>query len=177
MILAIPVTFLLIWFAGPLLAFGQSRPLQEIWARVLIMGLLAFALLIWGAYKLYRAIQHDEEVLTRWIKRDKKQQSLANDEIKLLERSARQAIAMLRQMHLNVAGATGSIWRAFRRLIEGKRYLYELPWFMIIGLPGSGKTSVMLNSGLRFPLSDQMGGVNAQLKIKNAKILFVVLKI
>ncbi len=168
MILAIPVSFLLIWFAGPLLAFGQYRPLQEIWSRVLAMCLLAFALLIWGAYKLYRAIQEDEEVLTRWIRRDNKQQSLAKVEIKLLERRTKQAIAMLRQMHLNIAGATGSVWRALRRLIEGKRYLYELPWFMIIGLPGSGKTSVMLNSGLRFPLSDQMGVASAQLKIQNA---------
>lgn len=38
----------------------------------------------------------------------------------------------------------------------GKRnYLYAKPWYMIIGPPGSGKTTALLNSGLRFPFADQ----------------------
>jgi type VI secretion system protein ImpL len=38
----------------------------------------------------------------------------------------------------------------------GKRdYLYNRPWFVIIGPPGAGKTTALLNSGLRFPFSDQ----------------------
>lgn len=39
-------------------------------------------------------------------------------------------------------------------------YLYSRPWYVIIGPPGSGKTTALLNSGLRFPFSDQaMKGV------------------
>lgn len=40
---------------------------------------------------------------------------------------------------------------------SGKRrdYLYSRPWYMIIGPPGAGKTTALLNSGLRFPFSDQ----------------------
>lgn len=34
-------------------------------------------------------------------------------------------------------------------------YLYSRPWYVIIGPPGAGKTTALLNSGLRFPLSDQ----------------------
>ncbi len=34
-------------------------------------------------------------------------------------------------------------------------YLYSRPWYVIIGPPGSGKTTALLNSGLRFPFSDQ----------------------
>ena len=33
-------------------------------------------------------------------------------------------------------------------------YLYSRPWYVIIGAPGSGKTTALLNSGLRFPFSD-----------------------
>jgi type VI secretion system protein ImpL len=34
-------------------------------------------------------------------------------------------------------------------------YLYSKPWFVIIGPPGGGKTTALLNSGLRFPSSRQ----------------------
>ena len=32
-------------------------------------------------------------------------------------------------------------------------FLYDLPWYVIIGPPGAGKTTALVNSGLRFPLS------------------------
>ena len=35
--------------------------------------------------------------------------------------------------------------------------LYELPWYVIIGPPGSGKTTALLNSGLKFPLEQRVG--------------------
>lgn len=34
-------------------------------------------------------------------------------------------------------------------------YLYTRPWYVIIGPPGAGKTTALLNSGLRFPFSEQ----------------------
>jgi len=38
-----------------------------------------------------------------------------------------------------------------------KGYLYEQPWYVIIGPPGAGKTTALLNAGLRFPLAAEMG--------------------
>ena len=38
-----------------------------------------------------------------------------------------------------------------------KGYLYEQPWYVIIGPPGAGKTTALLNSGLPFPLAAEMG--------------------
>ena len=35
--------------------------------------------------------------------------------------------------------------------------LYELPWYVIIGAPGSGKTTALVNSGLHFPLEQRSG--------------------
>ena len=35
--------------------------------------------------------------------------------------------------------------------------LYDLPWYVIIGAPGSGKTTALLNSGLKFPLEQRVG--------------------
>ena len=40
----------------------------------------------------------------------------------------------------------------------GRRdYLYDLPWYVIIGPPGSGKTTALVNSGLKFPLAGAQG--------------------
>jgi type VI secretion system protein ImpL len=36
-------------------------------------------------------------------------------------------------------------------------YLYEQPWYIIIGPPGAGKTTALLNAGLSFPLAAEMG--------------------
>ena len=36
-------------------------------------------------------------------------------------------------------------------------YLYEQPWYVIIGPPGAGKTTALLNAGLTFPLAAEMG--------------------
>jgi type VI secretion system protein ImpL len=41
----------------------------------------------------------------------------------------------------------------------GKAALYELPWYLIIGNPAAGKSSAIVNSGLRFPFSDSAGSV------------------
>ena len=35
--------------------------------------------------------------------------------------------------------------------------LYDLPWYVIIGAPGSGKTTALVNSGLKFPLEQRCG--------------------
>jgi type VI secretion system protein ImpL len=42
----------------------------------------------------------------------------------------------------------------------GKAALYALPWYMVIGPPGAGKTSAIAHSGLSFPLGvDRVSGV------------------
>ncbi|MGC1504440.1 MAG: type VI secretion system membrane subunit TssM [Sulfitobacter sp.] len=38
----------------------------------------------------------------------------------------------------------------------GKNYLYDLPWYVIIGPPGAGKTTALRNAGIEFPGLDAM---------------------
>ncbi len=43
---------------------------------------------------------------------------------------------------------------------SGGSYLYDLPWYVIIGPPGAGKTTALANSGIEFPLAgDAMAGM------------------
>ena len=47
---------------------------------------------------------------------------------------------------------------ALLKKARGSRgYLYEQPWYVIVGPPGAGKTTALLNSGLKFPLAAEMG--------------------
>jgi len=41
-----------------------------------------------------------------------------------------------------------------------QRAVDELPWYVMIGAPGSGKTTALLNSGLRFPLYTKDSGAS-----------------
>jgi type VI secretion system protein ImpL len=157
---------LLVWHAGPLLAFANFHPLEPVWVRAVTIAVIALIYLVWAIYTLWNLIRNDEAFAKRLFGRDKNAPKvLAKDEVRAIADIARKSVGQLKQMHITMAGGTGSLVGALRRLVEGKRYLYELPWYMIIGTPGAGKTSALLNSGLKFPLAEQMGTASAQMTL------------
>ncbi|MEL6599794.1 MAG: type VI secretion system membrane subunit TssM, partial [Pseudomonadota bacterium] len=40
----------------------------------------------------------------------------------------------------------------------GRTYLYDLPWYVIVGPPGAGKTTALVNAGIDFKLKGEDGG-------------------
>ena len=157
---------LLVWHAGPLLAISNLHPLEPVWVRAVTIAAIALIYLVWAIYTLWNLIRNDEAFAKRIFGRDKNApKALAKDEVRAIADIARKSVGQLKQMHITMAGGTGTAWAALRRLVEGKRYLYELPWYMIIGTPGAGKTSALLNSGLKFPVAEQMGTASAQMTL------------
>ncbi|MFG6447431.1 type VI secretion system membrane subunit TssM [Roseateles sp. BYS180W] len=161
-VLAVVALCLLVWHAGPLLALGDAqnpwRPLAGEWPRVLTIAVIALVYLVWALLRLWHMIRNDEAFAKRVFRLEQRNpaQALAREEIRVLQTKADRATTELRRMRSTVAGHTGAVTAFLRRLVEGKRYLYELPWYMLIGHPGAGKSSLITNAGLTFPLADQM---------------------
>jgi type VI secretion system protein ImpL len=135
----------LIWWIGPLISWGDSRPLDSIVVRI---ALILFLLLLAGLVMLGRAWRrrHANAAMLKGLQQTGP--SAADREAQVLEQRFSEALSVL-QDSARKTGRTGLFKRA--------QYLYELPWYIFIGAPGSGKTTALMNAGLTFPLAGKMG--------------------
>ncbi|MBS0554330.1 MAG: type VI secretion system membrane subunit TssM, partial [Proteobacteria bacterium] len=79
----------------------------------------------------------------------------AEEEVATLNKRFEEAIAVLKKVRLSASGKKPGIGDLVA--LSGRQYLYQLPWYIFIGAPGSGKTTALINSGLQFPLADKFG--------------------
>ena len=143
-----------IWWVGPLVAVGPYRPLDAETARWIVIGgviglyLVSKLLAAWRAWRTNRSVSKQLVAAPT----DNPSTPETPEEKQLRERFD-QALQLLRKARF--AQDRRGLSTLSARV--GKRYLYELPWYLIIGAPGSGKTTALLNAGLRFPLSATSG--------------------
>jgi type VI secretion system protein ImpL len=120
----------LVYLVGPLISINGWRPLQTTIGREL-------AVLFIGA--IFAAV-----VSIQWTRRKKAAAKIAEgmaeakpeDDSAVLKDKMKDALATLK----TASAGKGD-------------FLYDLPWYVLIGPPGSGKTTALVNSGLKFPLS------------------------
>jgi len=130
---------LVIWFAGPYFAFADYRPLESVIARV--VAILVVLLVYVGI------------VMLKQLKSNKASKAIAND-VSAQDGGSRGGGADAQQLKKRFDEAIEALRKSKKK---GARNLYELPWYIIIGPPGSGKTTVLVNSGLNFPLAQKFG--------------------
>jgi type VI secretion system protein ImpL len=133
----------LVWFAGPLLVIAGQAPLAAAQVRVLVIGVFTLQYLAQKLLSQRRARHNNERVVAEL--RPPPTPGLPAETEQLRERFSG-ALAQLRRMRFGARS-----WKF------GRTYLYQLPWYMIIGAPGAGKTTALLNSGLHFPLDAKLG--------------------
>lgn len=137
---------LIVWIEGPLFAWAGSAPLESGTSRWIVIAIL---FLLWALYWFVRwlRVRLANVTFTRVVAEGAqdaapgKEQSDAD--VSALRKRFEEAMAILRKSR--VKGRFGS------------QYVYQLPWYMFVGAPGTGKTTALTHSGLKFPLSTQLG--------------------
>ena len=134
----------IVWWVGPLIAIGESRPLDPVWVRVTVIAVLFGLLILRAVFRFWNQKRTNAALVDGMTKGP----SSADKEIATLNERFTQALDVLKK-----APGKGS----------GKgALLYQLPWYIFIGAPGSGKTTALLNAGLTFPLAEKMGGASVR---------------
>lgn len=146
-ILIIFVTIILsvvIWYYSPYIGNDTFRPFDTVLGKSIFVGVLwFFSLMI---------------MLIMFLVRREKNQKLEKDIIAVAAApesgpESEEVKAEMAEMRTKLRDAMVKL----RKSKAGRRSLYELPWYVMIGPPGAGKTTAIVNSGLQFPLADEFG--------------------
>ncbi|MEM1431498.1 MAG: type VI secretion system membrane subunit TssM [Pseudomonadota bacterium] len=133
------------WFLGPLLVMGDWAPLTSEVQRFIFVGcvwLVALLLMLILLIRRARKNRAMAEEIVEAVDDVDEEDELVKAELADLKGKLREALTTLRKSKL------------------GRRSLYELPWYVMIGPPGAGKTTAIINSGLQFPLAETTGSAS-----------------
>ena len=121
----------LVWLAGPLVSIGDVQPFEGAVTRIVIITCI---FLIVGGSIAWRVIARRRAAAA--IAAAMTQPAEEESDAPILKEKMEDALATLKRTGKSSASA-----------------LYDLPWYLIIGPPGAGKTTALINSGLKFPLA------------------------
>jgi len=131
-----------LWLLGGYLGFGDARPFDSVLGRLVGLAVLWILALFLILLLLLTTRKKDENLVEEMASVG--QEAHVEDEV---------VTAELGEMRDKLKEAMTKL----RKSRFGRQSLYQLPWYVIIGPPGAGKTTAIINSGLQFPLADEMG--------------------
>ena len=136
---------LLIWFVGPLVSVAGKAPLGGWIARLVVIALLVAGVAGWYVLKRVRAKRANDamvrDLAAPAADKGPPQEDLSAEDIRAMEERAAKALELMRST----------------RVGKDREFVYQLPWYVIIGPPGAGKTTALQNSGLNFPVAQELG--------------------
>ena len=126
-----------VWFGGPLLTWGHLAPLATPEKRLYI---ILFFFLIWLLKLLMLDLEPDEKI------------QMADNETS----------KKLRALQSRFRGVNQFLKKTITSKNGKSVKLNQLPWYLLIGPPQSGKTSLLANSHVNFILQRQFSSQNTQ---------------
>jgi type VI secretion system protein ImpL len=136
-VLGFALLALFLWLAGPYFSFADYRPLESTTGRLIAIALVVGVWAGWTLLKRLRANRASDQLVAAVVQQSREPQ--ASPEALRLREQFEEAVKTLKQKR------------------RSGHSLYDLPWYVIIGAPGSGKTTALVNSGLHFPLEQRTG--------------------
>ncbi len=162
-VLSLFITLLLclfVWFAGPYFAIGSNYFWSSVISRLITICILFF---LWGLFIVFifsRGRKKEEEDPEKFAAKRARQEQRRqfNEETATLRNKLRDALKVVRKSQYYG---------------KERRSRYTLPWYLLLGDKNSGKTSLIANSGLLFPINDKLGQqVSADVSTKDCDYFF-----
>ena len=136
----------LIWLGGAYLQIGTWKPLEPTWAKVLLSCLIILVVIGVSVYKWYKQKQLNKHVIEELKASDLSSDDNPINKNKITEQF--NSVDLILQKHNDIQNKN-----LLQRLFTDKKaYIYQKPWFLLVGASGVGKTTSILNSGLKFPI-------------------------
>jgi len=139
----------LIWIVGPMIAIAGAIPLKSELVR---LSVILVIVVLWGLNNMriqMKVNKANTELVSGFEQTAKTidpNQAQSKEEVAQIKERFDEALQIMKKTS-GKKGAAG---------------IYDLPWYIIIGPPGSGKTTALLNSGLNFPLAERFGSASLQ---------------
>jgi type VI secretion system protein ImpL len=137
---------LIVWFEAPLLSFDGHVPFASETVR---WSFIILFFLLWAGWLAWRKI-------AAHLANRRLMKSVAGEDAPAPPPGAQESAAELAQLNKRMQEAI-AVLRKSKGKNGAKGGLYQLPWYMFIGAPGTGKTTALTQSGLKFPLADSLG--------------------
>ena len=146
--LAALIVGLLLWFVVPLIAIGDVKLLQSETSRLVALIILG---VVWALTNVFvgqsrraanERLIEDLEAASVVDQTKAADEAASGEELQAIGERLRDALQLLKQSRFGKSG--------------GLR-LYQVPWYVLLGPPGSGKTTALSRSGLDFPLQERLG--------------------
>lgn len=133
---------LLIAYQGHRLAFGDERPWATLYARQMTLAAVIAAWLLLRVLPWFIGLRRQHR-LFRQLSQVAASQPAERIEEQLLTESFKRAIRLLKQRQFTGGGL---LRLCYQRI--GRRYRYQLPWYLVLGADGCGKDRALKHAGL-----------------------------
>ncbi len=130
-----------IWYFAPFIGGETWRPFDSVTSRIVTISILWVIILA--------------TILTIFLVRRRREKKMTEDIAEAVDADPGDEIVQAELGELRDKLKTAMA--LLRKSKNGRKHLNELPWYVLIGPPGAGKTTAIVNSGLQFPLADEMG--------------------
>jgi type VI secretion system protein ImpL len=127
---------------------AKTLKLALVWAVIASTAVLLIWLAVWLVRR--RRAQKAAETLGSMLEQQGEQAK---------QDSGNEAKAEIAALQTRMQAAVKTIKGSKLGQMSGAAALYELPWYMTIGNPAAGKSTAIVNSGLKFPFDDGGGSV------------------